>query len=416
MEQSWKKKFFIIYLGQAFSIIGSTAVQFAIMIYLALETESGVSLSIAAIAGFLPGAILGSYAGVKIDRSRKKTVMIISDAFIALSSLVIMFAFLKSENPSHIIIYLMLFFRGLGTVFHGISMQAAIPLFVPGDQLVKAGGWGQTVNGLGNLIGPVLGALMLHFLDMAAVMAVDILGAIFAIICLLSVKLNDPKKEYNEVEKPNFWNEFRHGVNALKKNKPLFRAVPHYVLVGFLYMPLVPMFPLLIVTHYRGGELEASYMEVAIAVGMILGSIFIGMFNKIEKKLRMFLFSSVIMGFFAVVVGALSPNLYLVALFITFVWGMVVPFFQVPFGAYTQESTPPEDMGRVTSLIYTLCYIGNPLGIAVSGPIADLIGANKLFVVLGILIIINALIGMISVSKPEMEYIKNKEANISISS
>lgn len=41
---------------------------------------------------------------------------------------------------------------------------------------------------------------------------------------------------------------------------------------------------------------------------------------------------------------------------------------------------PQEELGRVTSLIYTLCYIGNPLGIAVAGPIGDAIGVDRLFV------------------------------------
>ena len=140
--KNWKKKFSIIYLGQAFSIIGSSAVQFAIMIYLALETQSGTTLSIASIAGFLPGALLGSYAGVKIDRNRKKTVMMVADGAIAVSSLILAFIFMQTSTPSHLIIYIILFIRGIGTCFHGISMSAAIPLFVPREELIKAGGWG----------------------------------------------------------------------------------------------------------------------------------------------------------------------------------------------------------------------------------------------------------------------------------
>ena len=125
----------------------------------------------------------------------------------------------------------------------------------------------------------------------------------------------------------------------------------HYVLTGFLYMPLVPMFPLLIVTHFKGGATENSYMEVAIAVGMILGSWLIGKIKIMERKLAIFSLATAIMGVFAFVVGAVPKEMFYFATFITFVWGIAVPFFTVPFGAYAQESTAPEDMGRVTSLI-----------------------------------------------------------------
>ncbi len=50
---SWKKIFYIIYTGQAFSIIGSSAVQFSIIFYLSMRTGSATVLGIAAIMGFL---------------------------------------------------------------------------------------------------------------------------------------------------------------------------------------------------------------------------------------------------------------------------------------------------------------------------------------------------------------------------
>lgn len=407
MESSWKKKFLTIYMGQAFSIIGSAAVQFGIIFYLTLP-GSAVTLSIAAIAGYLPGILFGSFAGVYIDRNKKKTVMMIADGGIALSSIILAAAFIMPTPPSNILIYIMLFVRGIGTVFHGISMQAAIPLFVPGEELVKAGGWAQLVNGAGNLIGPAIGALLIKFMEMEYVMLVDIVGATFAIICLLCVKLNDPKKEYRKNEKSNFSGEFRHGLNALKKNKPLYRTIPHYVITGFLYMPLNALFMLLVVVHYGGGETEASYMEIAIGLGMILGSIIVGQFGKMKRKLTVFSLATAAMGGFAFVVGALPPALFWIGVIVTFVWGIVVPFFSVPFGAYAQESILPEDMGRVTSLIYVLCYIGNPLGIAVAGPIADMVGINNLFMVIGILLVINALLCVLFVWKSETEYVLQK--------
>ena len=409
MDNTWKKRFFIIYLGQTFSIIGSAAVQFAIIWHLTQQTGSAVTLSAAAIAGYLPGILFGSFAGVYIDRKRKRSIMVMADGGIALSSLVLAIAFLLTEAPASALIYAILFIRGIGTVFHGIAMQAAIPLFVPEAELVRAGGWGQFVNGAGNLIGPALGALLIANMSMEHVMLVDILGAIFAIICLMSVKLHDPKKEYTKGENPAFGAEFRQGFVALRQNIPLFRSLPHYILTGVLYMPVNALFMLLVVSHYGGSELEASYMEIAAGGGVILGSVVIGQFGAMKRKLSVFSASIALGGIFTMITGLLPPSMFWIGVLVVLLLCVLVPFFNVPFGAYAQESVPKEELGRVTSLIYTLCYIGNPLGIAVAGPIGDVIGVDRLFVYIGILLFFNGLICLFRIRGPEQNYVERKK-------
>ena len=332
MNNSWKKIFYIIYTGQAFSIIGSSAVQYAIMFYLSVQTGSAKMLGIAAIMGFLPGALLSSIAGVYIDRNKKKTVMILTDLFIAVSSLVLAVAFMM-DSVSPYLMFAVLFVRGVGSVFHGISMQAAIPLFVPQAELVRAGGFAQMINGAGNLIGPFLGALLILHFDMEYVMMIDVLGAIFAVICLLRVRLNDIKKERTQTQKADFKEEFRQGVISLRKNIPLYKSLPHYVTTGFLYMPINSLFILLVTDYYMGAELETSAMEVAVGIGMIIGSYIVGKFTKMKYKLIVQSMVTAIFGGFATLIGALPSTLYLLALMVTFIWGIIIPFFTVPFGS-----------------------------------------------------------------------------------
>lgn len=402
---SWKKKFFTIYVGQTFSIIGSSAVQFAIIWYLTKLTGSAVTLSIAAIIGFLPGLLFGSFVGVHIDRNKKKTVMMVADGSIAVSSIILAIAFFIPSPPHIWLIYSMLFIRGLGSVFHSVSMQAAIPLFVPEKELVKAGGWAQFVNGAGNLIGPALGAVLITYMDMEYVMLVDILGAAFAIFCLLLVKINDPKKEYKAEESPDFWKEFKDGLHVLKRNKSLYRAIPHYVLTGFFYMPINAMFLLLIAAHYGGTELQASYAEIASAVGAILGSVLIGFLGEIKRKLSAFSFSVIAIGFCILIIGGLPASLFWICIIFTLIVGVGIPFFNVPFNAFMQQSIPLEELGRVTSLLYMLSCLANPLGLIIAGPIGDIIGVNKLYIGIGILLLTNGLLCLIRVRKLETEYL-----------
>lgn len=53
-ESNWKKTFFFIWGGQAFSLIGSQMVHFAIAWWLTQSTGSAVVLATMAIFGMLP--------------------------------------------------------------------------------------------------------------------------------------------------------------------------------------------------------------------------------------------------------------------------------------------------------------------------------------------------------------------------
>ena len=83
----WKKRVAIFLTGQTISTFGSFLVQYAILWHLTLTTKSGGVLALAATSGFLPQAIVSIFAGVWADRVNRKTMIIIADSMIALTTL-----------------------------------------------------------------------------------------------------------------------------------------------------------------------------------------------------------------------------------------------------------------------------------------------------------------------------------------
>jgi len=111
--ENWRKAFFTIYIGQAFSILSSSAVQFSTIWWITVQTDSALALTVASVVGLLPQAVLGPFAGVLIDRYNRKTIMILADSPIAICSLILSVSFLFG-TPSLIFIYFVLFIRALG--------------------------------------------------------------------------------------------------------------------------------------------------------------------------------------------------------------------------------------------------------------------------------------------------------------
>lgn len=85
----WRKPFFTIYTGQAFSLLSSSAVQFSIIWWITTETGSAMTLTIASVIGLLPQTIIGLFAGVWIDRFNRKKIMIIADSAVAISRMLL---------------------------------------------------------------------------------------------------------------------------------------------------------------------------------------------------------------------------------------------------------------------------------------------------------------------------------------
>ncbi len=101
----WSKPFFAFSIGQAFSQLSSSAVQFAIIWRITIKTGSAITLTIASVVGLLPQVLIGPFAGVIIDRQGRKTVMITADLCVAASSLALGVSFFLGD-PSMVLIML----------------------------------------------------------------------------------------------------------------------------------------------------------------------------------------------------------------------------------------------------------------------------------------------------------------------
>src|SRR3972149_2030944 len=189
--KNWKKPFFLVWSGQAFSLLGSQLVQFALIWYLTKQTGSATVLATATLVGMLPFIFLGPIAGSVVDRSNRRRIMILADSGIALSTLLLvaLFAF-GWVQIWHI--YALMLVRSLGQAFHSPAFAASTSLMVPKEHLARVQGINQMLNGGLNIVSAPLGALMLELLPMQSVLSVDILTALIAVSTVLHMAIRQP--------------------------------------------------------------------------------------------------------------------------------------------------------------------------------------------------------------------------------
>ena len=153
LHSNWKIPFFAIWAGQAFSLIGSGLVQFALVWWLTSTTGSATVLATGTLVAILPGVVLGPFAGALVDRWNRRIVMMAADGFIALATLglAVLYA-LGAMQIWHV--YVIMFLRSLGGASHWPAMQASTSLMVPEEHLARVAGLNQTMQGALNIVAP----------------------------------------------------------------------------------------------------------------------------------------------------------------------------------------------------------------------------------------------------------------------
>src|SRR5512137_606789 len=89
IPERWAAKFFTIWTGQAFSLVGSALVQFALVWWMTKTTGSATVLATATLVALLPQILLGPFVGALVDRWNRRLVMMVADGAIALATLVL---------------------------------------------------------------------------------------------------------------------------------------------------------------------------------------------------------------------------------------------------------------------------------------------------------------------------------------
>src|SRR5690606_6928778 len=135
--------------------------------------------------------------------------------------------------------------RAVGAAFHTPASQAAVPMYVPADQLMRVAGWNFFMGSGVAMAGPVIGAFLMSVAPIATVIAIDVVGAIAAVASLMLVRIPHPEACSTVGEGQGFRAEFAEGWRELVSNVGLLHLTFVLTVVTVLYMPLNALFPLM---------------------------------------------------------------------------------------------------------------------------------------------------------------------------
>ena len=368
--------FFVLWTGQAVSLIGSQAVQFALIWWLTVQTGSAAILATAAFVGLAPQILLGPMIGALVDRWNRKRILFVADAVIAIASAVLAALFVF-DAVSTAAVFLILFVRSIGAGFYGPAMLASTSLMVPKEHLTRIQGLNQSLQGGLLIVAAPLGALLYTVLPMAGVMAVDVVSAVFALFPLCFIHVPQPARSERRAgaAAASLLREVADGFRYIWSRPGHIALLAMAAMINLFLVPAFSLLPLHVV-ELGGGAVQLGWMNAAFGVGSIVGGIALGIWGGFRRRIHTTLFGMMVLGAATIGLGIAPASPFALALGAILMVGVAVPLANGPIQALLQATVDADFQGRVFTLYGSLAGIMIPLGLALAAPVAEQLGVR----------------------------------------
>ena len=398
---NWKRVFAIIWTGQFLSILTSSIVNFAIVLWLSLETGSAEVLAFATMAALLPQSVLGLFTGIFIDRWKRKRVMIMADSFIAFCTLILAVLFyFDLAKISHI--YVLLALRSVGSAFHMPAMQASVPLLAPKSELMRIAGINQVIQSVCNIAGPALAGLFITMMKMTNILLLDVAGGGVAWPSLCFVFIPDPSHEERNSEL-HLWREAKEAIMEVRNQYGLSWLFLLSILATFVIMPVSVLFPLMTLNHFAGNAFQVSLVEVSWGGGALLAGALLGLKKYRWNEILLINGMYIALGLTFLFSGLLPVSGFIWFAVLTALGGVCGSLYFATFTTVIQSRIDPGVMGRVFSFYMSFSMLPSMIGLLSTGFLADSIGLGNTFIISGGFL---CLIGIISFFIPSLISLK----------
>lgn len=387
MKNNWKKNIVLFILSQTISLFGSSLVQYAILWYITLSTKSGLMLTISIICGFLPTFFLSPFAGVWADRYNRKMLIMLSDTFIAVTTLILAILFLMGYESMGLL-FVMSALRAVGTGIQTPAIGAFLPQIVPEDQLTKVNGINGSIQSMVMLISPMLSGALLSFASIKVIFFIDVVTASIAVLVMLFFLKVPTHAKAKGPQEVSYLKDLRDGITYIKEHTYVKKFFIFCAFFFFLVAPVAFLTPLQVVRSFGDDVWRLTTIEITFSLGMMLGGLVMAYWGGFKNKVHTMTLSSLIIGICTLALGIVQ--IFWLYLFIMAVIGVSLPLFNTPSTVLLQEKVDPNFLGRVFGVLGMISSSMMPLGMLVFGPMSDVIKIEWMLIGTGVLLFIQS--------------------------
>ena len=366
----WQGRILLFLTSQCITLFGSTLVQMALVWYAAMETSSGVWVAAFTICSYLPQFLISFLGGVWADRYARKKLIIGADALIACATLIMLLAlpYITSRRVLLGGLLVMSVVRSLGAGIQTPAVQSVIPQLVPREQLMRYNGIHAAMQSVVNFAAPAAAGVVFAVSSLGTTLLIDIVTAAVGTVLLSFLPL--PKHNCSARQHALF-SEIKLGVRCAVSDGRIAKLLMVHGLFTFLCVPAGYLAGLLVRRVFGETYWYLTAVELVGFAGMMAGGVLMSTWGGFHRRGRTLAFGLLAFGIFAVGMG-LSMN-FALYLGMMFFYGIALTMVQTAITTMLQEHTAPDIQGRVFGLLGTMYAGFLPVGMAIFGPLADVL-------------------------------------------
>ena len=362
-----------LWVSTVLTIIATSAFPIALAVTILDAGGSATALGLIMGARVLAGVLLAPVGGVWADRLSRRSVLIASDGIRAFVGSIMIFF-----DPATISLWVLLavvLIMGASDAFGRPAVAAIIPSILP-DQLLPSG---NVVRGIamkgGEIAGPgIAGLIIVTFGTHVTYLTTCFF---FLVGALLLLRVHENPREISSTPKSSFITEVREGLRVVWYYKWITAMI---IMATFQLMMVVGVeMVLLPVITKRDFGTAAVYATAAALFS--LGGVISAIISIKSNTKRPGTVSVVVWGLFIfaplVLAFPSSRELIFLAYFLA---GFSVGPWEAFWNTQVQREVPTEYQARVFSIDFMGTVGLLPLGMALAGPMANLVGERQLLI------------------------------------
>jgi MFS transporter, DHA3 family, macrolide efflux protein len=408
------KGYLLLLAFETLSATGSALTMFVLTVWVWETSHSPHVLAQVLAAFHLPKIILTPIAGVYVDRWSRKNILVVAN----LSSAVAV-AWLGFEISTNVLSYWQICIVGAVQAglasFRQPTLEASIGTMVPREHLTRISALTQSAHNLPEILGPLVGAVLLGVVSSTSLVAID--AASFFIAALGTLVIVIPRAASaiaGEVaEAPmSFWRDVQLGTRFIYSHRPLLMcalALALFNIFGgaFLETLILPMadtvwqhqpaaHTIASITSLFGSresalpaQLAAS-VSIALFLGIVIGGALVAARGlPFKRRITSIAVGVAIAGVAQACLGASS---LVVPLMASFVIGLTSAAIHAPLQSLWISKTPAAIQGRVLSSLSFISQLTYPLGLLIVSLCASLVEPSTLLIFSGVALLLSGLV------------------------
>ncbi len=366
------KNFILLIMGKLVSLVGSNMQQFALSLYVLDKTGSATIFASMLSISILPRLILSPFAGVFGDWFDRKKSIVILDFINALIIGSFAYIFFINNELSIPMIYILVILLEITEIFFSSAMSGIMPSIVDKDDLLEANSFSSLVLSLGDLLSPIIAALLYARFGMQLLLIVNSISFLLSSISEIFIKMPKSHKTPEKINFQTFITDLKEGFKVIKENEIITTILSLAVVLNFAISPLFSIgFTYIIRDILKVSDYGFSLFQSILSASMLISPLFISKLSKKYKSgtlmyksffiISIFIFISSL-GTFNGIINASTLISFLIMLISAFSMGFFVTIANIIVGTMANKTIPIEMMGRVMTIVGFFSTILIPIG------------------------------------------------------